>query len=79
MFTVAAAPLRIPKARTTGGGMRSCGWLILKFPKDLLPFVTHCFIHKASSIFLELAHRYTIRVEYSRVGLPLGLGSPVSV
>ena len=34
MFTVAAAPLRMPKARTTGGGMRSCGWLILKFSND---------------------------------------------
>lgn len=34
MFTVAAAPLRIPKARTMGGGMRSKGWLILKFPRE---------------------------------------------
>ena len=34
MFTVAAAPFRMPKARTTGGGIRSCGWLILKFSKD---------------------------------------------
>lgn len=24
----------MPKARTMGGGMRSCGWLILKFSSD---------------------------------------------
>ena len=36
MFTVAAAPLRIPKARIMGGGMRSCGWLIWKFSNDLV-------------------------------------------
>lgn len=35
MFTVAAAPLRMPKALTIGGGMRSWGWLILKFESDL--------------------------------------------
>jgi len=35
MFTVAAAPFRIPNARTIGGGIRSCGWLILKFSRDL--------------------------------------------
>jgi len=34
MFTVAAAPLRIPKALTMGGGIRSCGWFILKFSND---------------------------------------------
>lgn len=34
MFTFAAAPLRMPNARTMGGGMRSCGWLILKFSSD---------------------------------------------
>lgn len=34
MFTVAAAPFRIPNARMTGGGIRSCGWLILKFSSD---------------------------------------------
>lgn len=34
MLTVAAAPLRMPKARTIGGGMRSCGWLILKFSSE---------------------------------------------
>ena len=34
ILTVAAAPLRMPKARTIGGGMRSCGWLILKFSRD---------------------------------------------
>lgn len=34
MLTVAAAPLRIPKARTIGGGMRSWGWLILKFSSE---------------------------------------------
>ena len=34
MFTVAAAPFKMPKALTMGGGMRSCGWLILKFSND---------------------------------------------
>jgi len=34
MLTVAAAPLRMPKARTMGGGMRSWGWLILKFSSE---------------------------------------------
>lgn len=34
MLTVAAAPFRMPNARTTGGGIRSCGWLILKFSND---------------------------------------------
>ena len=34
MFTVAAAPFNIPNARTIGGGIRSCGWLILKFPNE---------------------------------------------
>lgn len=34
MLTVAAAPLRIPKALTMGGGMRSWGWLILKFSSE---------------------------------------------
>lgn len=34
MLTVAAAPLRMPKALTMGGGMRSCGWLILKFSSE---------------------------------------------
>ena len=33
-LTTAAAPLRIPKARMTGGGMRSWGWLILKFSRE---------------------------------------------
>ena len=35
MLTVAAAPFKMPNARTMGGGMRSCGWLILKFSNDL--------------------------------------------
>ena len=35
MLTVAAAPFNTPNARTIGGGIRSCGWLILKFPNDL--------------------------------------------
>lgn len=35
MLTVAAAPLRMPKALTMGGGMRSWGWFILKFSSDL--------------------------------------------
>lgn len=35
MLTVAAAPFKMPKALTMGGGMRSWGWLILKFDKDL--------------------------------------------
>lgn len=35
MLTVAAAPFKIPNARTIGGGIRSCGWLIRKFSKDL--------------------------------------------
>jgi hypothetical protein len=34
MLTVAAAPFKMPKALTIGGGMRSCGWLILKFSRD---------------------------------------------
>lgn len=34
IFTVAAAPFRIPNALTIGGGIRSCGWLILKFSND---------------------------------------------
>ncbi len=34
MLTVAAAPLRIPKALTMGGGMRSWGWLMRKFSRD---------------------------------------------
>ena len=34
MFTVAAAPLRIPKALIIGGGMRSCGWLMRKFSSE---------------------------------------------
>jgi hypothetical protein len=34
MLTVAAAPFRMPKAFTIGGGMRSCGWLILKFSRE---------------------------------------------
>jgi len=34
IFTCAAAPLRIPKARTTGSGMRSLGPPILKFIVD---------------------------------------------
>lgn len=35
MLTVAAAPLRIPKALTIGCGMRSAGWLMLKLVRDL--------------------------------------------
>jgi hypothetical protein len=34
MLTVAAAPFKMPNARTIGGGMRSWGWLILKFSSD---------------------------------------------
>lgn len=34
MFTVAAAPLRIPNALITGGGMRSWGWLMRKFSRE---------------------------------------------
>lgn len=34
MLTVAAAPLRMPKARTMGGGMRSWGWLMRKFSSE---------------------------------------------
>ena len=34
MLTVAAAPFRMPKARTMGGGMRSCGWLMRKFSSE---------------------------------------------
>lgn len=34
MLTVAAAPFKMPKARTMGGGMRSWGWLILKFSSE---------------------------------------------
>lgn len=34
MFTVAAAPFRMPKALTMGGGMRSWGWLMRKFSSD---------------------------------------------
>jgi hypothetical protein len=34
MFTVAAAPLRIPKALMIGGGMRSWGWLMRKFSRE---------------------------------------------
>jgi hypothetical protein len=34
MFTVAAAPLRMPKALMMGGGMRSWGWLMRKFSSD---------------------------------------------
>ena len=34
MLTVAAAPFRIPNALTIGGGIRSCGWLILKFSRE---------------------------------------------
>jgi len=35
MLTVAVAPFRMPNARMTGGGIRSRGWLILKFSNDL--------------------------------------------
>lgn len=35
MLTVAAAPLRTPKARTTPSGILSFGRLMLKLPKDL--------------------------------------------
>lgn len=34
MLTVAAAPLRIPKALMIGGGMRSWGWLMRKFSSE---------------------------------------------
>ncbi len=34
MFTVAAAPFRMPNALTMGGGMRSCGWLMRKFSRE---------------------------------------------
>ena len=34
MFTVAAAPFKMPKALTIGGGMRSWGWLMRKLDKD---------------------------------------------
>lgn len=34
MFTVAAAPFRIPNALMMGGGIRSWGWLMRKFSRD---------------------------------------------
>jgi hypothetical protein len=34
MFTVAAAPFRIPNALIMGGGIRSWGWLIRKFSSE---------------------------------------------
>jgi len=34
MFTVAAAPFRMPKALTMGGGIRSWGWLMRKFSRE---------------------------------------------
>ena len=41
MLTLAAAYLRNPNACMTANGMRSCGWLMLKFPKDLCVCAPH--------------------------------------
>lgn len=71
MFTVAAAPLRIPKALTMGGGIRSCGWLISKLVRDL---------HNsppAASIYIVFSSRILSGVFMAC--LPLGLGSPVFI
>lgn len=65
MFTSAAAPFRIPKALTTGAGMRSWGWLMSKLPRELYWSATSFFFH--------------CNVSIGRGVLPLGLRTPVLV
>lgn len=65
MFTSAAAPLRIPKALTTAGGMRSWGWLISKLPSELEVLSQYGWQWPGKDGIL--------------VSVPLGLSTPVLV
>lgn len=69
MFTVAAAPFRIPKALITASGMRSWGWLISKLPRELRtetvsfpPFISLVDNNHLDSKFLPLGLRAPVLV-----------------
>lgn len=66
MFTVAAAPFRIPKALTTGSGMRSWGWLMSKLPRELLQLIVnpglHCISYGMIVVVLPLRLRTPVLV-----------------
>lgn len=84
MFTVAAAPLRIPNARITGAGIRSCGWLILKFSNDLGQSRQNlclmiCSHSSCSFSNIRASNRSVASIMKVRISIPFSLGSPVLI
>ena len=75
MFTVAAAPLRIPKALITGGGIRSWGWLILKFSNDLC----NAPLAEAQAWAAYIGAMCDVVRVHMDIGIPFRLGTPVLV